>query len=296
MTGYHIKNTGILNASGKDLTDFLNRMSANDLRKFGKNEYIKTVLTSDKGRIIDLICFVSLNENYFILTSSADSEKVKSHLEKYIITDDVSLYPVLNQYSLISVFCDNPSELAEKLFNKKLSVNEVLMINKTDFAFTEHYRADMLNIVCPIENTGSYENKLSGYNKLTEEDFDNFRIENGIAGVNELSEEINPVECGLKEFISFNKGCYIGQEVIARLDSQGKIPKQMIKIYSGNELRAGDKILFDGKETGFISSTVKYENKYKALGFIRSTELDYQKSYSVRHNNSEFNISIYKIN
>ena len=43
-----------------------------------------------------------------------------------------------------------------------------------------------------------------------------------------MTDETNPLECGLKQYVSFTKGCYIGQEVIARLDTYDKISKHMV--------------------------------------------------------------------
>ena len=126
------------------------------------------------------------------------------------------------------------------------------------------------------------------------------RIDAGIPeGENEYNDNINPMECGLDKYISFKKGCYIGQEVIARLDSQGKRPKQMVKIASENSLSSGDKIYSEDKEAGFVSSSIAHNGSNLSLGFIRSVDLDYgpEKNYFVKNGKGEtIKINISKTN
>ncbi len=139
--------------------------------------------------------------------------------------------------------------------------------------------------------------RLIGVEQMSNNEYEFTRIGAGIPeGENELSDQINPVECGLSKYISFTKGCYIGQEVIARLDSQGKIPKQMVKIKSDGIMNKDDKIYIEDKETGFISSTVNFNGSYSGLGFIRSVNLDFEKNYFTQHDNQKSKIDIYKIN
>lgn len=275
----------------------MNRMSTNDFRKTRLNEYRKTVLTSDKGRIIDLVTLVNSNDSFLLLTSPFNKEKVKSHLEKYIIADDVNFEDSNITFNQIIIIPENADNTTGIFTGEKLTDNKVVSLNETDFIFRDKFKSDKISIVCAKENVPRYEEKLRGMDKMSDNEFESFRIDHGIPeSVYELNEEINPVECGLKEYISFNKGCYIGQEVIARLDSQGKIPKQMVKIISKEKLESGDKIYRNDKETGFVSSTVLNHDNYKALGFIRSTELDFGNEYYVLNDKEKITINISQLN
>lgn len=280
---YFFKNTGLIDAKGKDTIDFLNRMSTNDLSKFPQNEFRKTVLTTDKGRIIDLITILNQAEKIIILTTPDSQEKVRSHLDKYIIMDDVELN-VSEKNIHIVVFARDVKKAAEELFNITPEKNKIYALNENDILFIDDFKKDSLNVICRESSADHYKVLLKNFSEMSFEEYETERINAGIAeGVNELNEHINPVECGLNGFISYKKGCYIGQEVIARLDSQGKIPKVMVRISSDNELRKDDKIFLDTKETGFISSAVSSEGKYLALGFIRGVNLDMSKEYFASH-------------
>lgn len=294
---FYIKKTGVLNASGKDFIDFMNRISTADLRKFPVNEFRKTVLTTDKGRIIDLIYILNFENQQIILCTYENTEKVKAHLERYIIMDDVIIEKRADEYVRIISTGENLGEKPEEIFGTKPEKEKVYRIND-DYFFTDDFKFDTFNIICKAEDADKYKILLSDFEEMNSDEYENMRIGAGLSeSENELNENINPVECGLESLISFKKGCYIGQEVIARLDSQGKRPKQMVRIISENKIKSGDKIFDEeNNEAGFVSSSVFYENKYTALGFIRSVNLDFEKKYKAEIAEEESSIIISNIN
>lgn len=299
MTGnrYFIKNVGLLKASGKDVIDFLNRMSTNDFRKFSPGEFRKTVLTTDKGRIIDLINVLNLPDNPLILTSENFEDKIISHLEKYIILDDVMLKKNGMEFVNFILTGENIISLARDILGLELVKDKIYKLSDNEFIFLDDFRFDSVNIICQVNSIEKYKDILKNFTEQAAEEYEDIRINAGLPqGENEFNEQINPMECGLDKYISFTKGCYIGQEVIARLDSQGKRPKQIVKIKSESEIDVGDKIYTLDKEAGFISSKINLNGISSALGFIRSISLDFEKDYTVLHNDGKNKIEILKIN
>ena len=297
---YFVKNTGLIKASGNDLIDFLNRMSTNDLRKFPANEFRKTVLTSDKGRIIDLINVLNFKEHQYILTSQGFQEKVISHLGKYIIMDDVALEDSGEKYFHIIISGDDLPFTAKEISGEDVLQNKIYELEEDEYLFLDDFKIESLNIICKEKSLNKFKELLNDHSQQTCEEYEYMRIDAGIPeGENEYNDNINPMECGLDKYISFKKGCYIGQEVIARLDSQGKRPKQMVKIASENSLSSGDKIYSEDKEAGFVSSSIAHNGSNLSLGFIRSVDLDYgpEKNYFVKNGKGEtIKINISKTN
>ncbi len=87
--------------------------------------------------------------------------------------------------------------------------------------------------ICASEDNEFYSKKIlknnSDLKKITQSEYETLRIEYGIPKFGkEMTNETNPLECGLEKYVSFTKGCYIGQEVIARLDTYDKISKHMV--------------------------------------------------------------------
>jgi folate-binding protein YgfZ len=109
------------------------------------------------------------------------------------------------------------------------------------------------------------------------EAFEIARIEAGIPRFGaDMDENTNPLEAGLEtRAISFNKGCYIGQEVISRIHTYSEVAKSLRGLRLADDLKhlpgKGDKLFHDGKEVGFVTSgTVSPRLSAKiALGYIK---------------------------
>ena len=112
--------------------------------------------------------------------------------------------------------------------------------------------------------------------------FDHIRMSNKvpIAGF-DLTEDVNPLEAGLLDLIDFEKGCYIGQEVIARLDTYDKVQRSLVG-FSQTELtndmqriEIGDDILSDdvGRRVGWVTSVAQKPrtNELIGLAYLRKT-------------------------
>lgn len=100
------------------------------------------------------------------------------------------------------------------------------------------------------------------------------RIEQGVPAFGaELSESYNPLEAGLQHIVSYTKGCYIGQEVIARLTTYDKVQKRLVRLSwpSGADLGAGAKLVLDGKQAGIVTSGARDPRSGDGvgLGYVR---------------------------
>ncbi len=104
--------------------------------------------------------------------------------------------------------------------------------------------------------------------EATEEELERWRIESGIPRWGrEIDDRILPAEAGLDEtHISFTKGCYPGQEPIARQHYRGKINRRLRVLEVDGEAVPGDELVLDGKAVGRITSSVPG----LALGFVRT--------------------------
>jgi folate-binding protein YgfZ len=107
--------------------------------------------------------------------------------------------------------------------------------------------------------------------------FETARIENGIPRFGADMDETNiPLECGIESrAIVYNKGCYIGQEVINRIHSVGHVTRELRALRLATDLESlpkkGDKLFHAGKEVGYVTSAVKSPalNANIALGYVR---------------------------
>ena len=121
-----------------------------------------------------------------------------------------------------------------------------------------------------VENKGPFD-----FNLVGEEAYSIYKIENGIpSDPNELNDLYNPHEAKLIDLVDFKKGCYIGQEVIARLDTYDKVQKHLVGLCFPNEIETNEKfsLLDDQKNEVGVVTSIAYSPKYKkhiALGYIK---------------------------
>jgi folate-binding protein YgfZ len=110
-----------------------------------------------------------------------------------------------------------------------------------------------------------FEPKLAG-----EKVRDLYRVENGLPSTpNEINDQYNPYEIDLIDEVDFEKGCYIGQEVIARLDTYQKVQRFLhkVKIKSDQELELPGDIFDSGdKKVGSLTSLVKRPESIEQIG------------------------------
>ena len=172
---------------------------------------------------------------------------------------------------------------------------KLLIVNKNyfDFGHYEIYASkEDIDYVLKLlkKNNGNFE--FVDY--LNDDQFNNFRIVNNLAWYpTEINENYNPLEAGLKKYIDFNKGCYIGQEVIARLDTYSKVKNRLVLIKSDTELNS--ELINEDKHIGNITSYTSsdfYNGDYK-LAYIRKNFIKDSESDFHFINNSGSEIKVY---
>jgi len=128
----------------------------------------------------------------------------------------------------------------------------------------------------------SFINDIKGpfdFNFVGEDAWNLYRIEQGIpVAPYEINDKFNPHELNLLDMVSFTKGCYIGQEVIARLRTYDKVQKQLFGVvFDVQPDRDEQFTLYDDveNEVGYVTSTAfSYKlKKYIGLGIIRNSFL-----------------------
>ena len=95
-----------------------------------------------------------------------------------------------------------------------------------------------------------------------------------MAAWRELTLDYIPLEAGLWDDVSFNKGCYTGQEIIARLESRGRLAKRLVRLTAGEPLAAGSALVAGGKSAGTITSAADGPQGVQALAYVKTAILE----------------------
>jgi tRNA-modifying protein YgfZ len=284
-----ISSSGVIELKGNDVLDFLHRISTNSIKNIVKGEVAKTIFTTEKGRIIDTGVIINLDEYQLLICSQEHQEKMMIWLQKYIISDDVKLNKVNGKYTLLELIgpqADSFMTIISGNIVNNIQPNTIKIINTDGILFflMKHFDQNG-HLVYWILADPVYAQKLIRYmvenkgpfnfNLIGEEAYNYYRIENGIPiAPNEINDLHSPHEVGLMQQVSTTKGCYIGQEVIARLDTYDKVQKNLCGFLFSEAIQDEDKLLvFDESngEAGNITSTT-YSNRFKkhlGIGFVR---------------------------
>jgi len=183
-------------------------------------------------------------------------------LEHYIIADDVEIQDVTNQFSLFHVLSpESPTAKDSRLVSARRFTEQGCDI-WSDRAHHDALLQQLSSTFAPLDSAAA----------------NIMRIEQGIPQWgSELTEEIIPIEANLEQrTIDYQKGCYIGQEVISRIKMSGQtnkrlcglIPLDNVPLQPTMKLAAPS---IEGKEVGWITSATHSERMGKeiALGYVK---------------------------
>ncbi|QQS36922.1 MAG: aminomethyl transferase family protein [Ignavibacteriales bacterium] len=280
----NISHTGIIELKGADTLDFIHRISTNAVKDLPKEGLTNTVFVTEKGRIIDLATIMNFEGHQLLICSDTYKLKVLSWINKYIITDDVKANDANGKYTLLELIGPQADSIVTlvcgsivnsippdsfKIINTEGMLFFLLKIKEKNGSIKFWIIADANNAHkftrYVFENKGPFNLNLVG-----EESYNIYRIEQGLLSApEELNDNYNPLESGLKEYISFTKGCFIGQEVIARLDTYDKVQKNLcgIELEEFPGMTSGI-LLYNNEdnEAGIITSVVESTRLRKIIG------------------------------
>jgi len=283
---------GRVQVTGADRFDFFQRMSTNDMRNVTPGMGLSNILTSPTGRIVDYIALYVEPESILMLTSPQNREKDVRWLRSYIFfRDKVKLQDVTAETGLLTIYGPHSEPLLHAACGDQpfgnLPMHYYLTVQldgqAVRIARAEGLDGPAFNLLSTAEALPQVWDRLFavgapvGLQPLGEQAHEVLRVEAGVpeAG-HELTEEINPHEARLLKAVSFSKGCYIGQEVIARLDTYHKVQKYLVGLLPESALVPGMRLEAGGKDVGWVTSVVDSPalGQPIALGYVRTAQAD----------------------
>jgi tRNA-modifying protein YgfZ len=288
---------GRLFANGKDAIDLLHRMSTNDMKPLeeAKPQAALTVLTNEKGRFIDVLKVVRDNDGkVLIITSKGLEETVIRWLDKFTIMEDARFEPATEKIAQFLICGPNAASIVSKYSNQDLTgasratvfdlqIDSIpaTLVKAPSLAGDAWFVLTAADTASTVWTTLATDVQAQKGSIFDSELFEILRIENGTPiAPNEINDKHNPLELPLaSEAVSFTKGCYIGQEVIARLDAQNKVQRQMVGLQFGDGMpHIGDRISDEsligtplGDEIGDVTSIANSpEHGHIGLGYVRA--------------------------
>ncbi|GBD88688.1 aminomethyltransferase [bacterium BMS3Abin03] len=270
----NISHYGIIELKGKDVLDFLHRLGTNTTLELPKAHVTTTLFTTDKGRLISACRLINFEDYQLLICDRENKSKVMSWIRKYIITDDVMVNDANGKYNLMELMGPQSDSFVRIICGNvvnEIEPNTFKIINTDNLLFfliklTDERDFSKFWLLADFENSKrlvNYMNENKGpfnFNLIGEEAYKSFRIEQGIpVAPNELNDNYNPHEAGLIKYVNFEKGSYIGQEIIARFDTYDEAQKNLCGIEFAETPDYDESYLLfssDGSEIGKVTSIV----------------------------------------
>jgi folate-binding protein YgfZ len=261
---------GYLQIDGPDQEAFIQRQTSNDINLLRPERALLTVLTSPTARILDVFYLLREKTNgedqIGALTLPGRGAQTARFLKSRIFfMDKVSVNEASGQIAQIDLSGPEAQDLLRRLGIEALPTHGQLISLMLDGSPT---RILALNpayglgyrLLAPAESAPGLCELLSsaGASQLDAQDYLILRVESGQPEVgHELNEEYTPLETGLEAAVSGNKGCYTGQEILARQVTYDKVTQKLCGLRLQAVAELGDGIWADGKRVGRITSSVK---------------------------------------
>jgi folate-binding protein YgfZ len=255
---------GYLDVQGPDRLEFLQRQTTNDLQMLNDDLVVKTVLTSPIARIIDVLYIIFKKDSLGIITLPGRAQTTFQFLSSRIFfNDQVSLTDKSSQRAQILVEGQKAAQVFEKigltLPNEKYEIvsdqinDEIIKIIPQDGLLENGFRIITKNAHEKMLLDALLEN---GATPISEDTLHILRVESGLPGpVGELTQDYTPLEINLENLISPDKGCYTGQEVIARQITYDKVARRMVGLSLKNFVLPGNDVHTEGKNIGKVTSS-----------------------------------------
>ncbi|MBE9036427.1 CAF17-like 4Fe-4S cluster assembly/insertion protein YgfZ [aff. Roholtiella sp. LEGE 12411] len=273
---------GRIKVSGDDRLNFLHNQSTNNFQILKPGQGCDTVFVTSTARTIDLVTAYVREDAVILLVSPHRRQFLMEWLDKYIFfADKVELSDIkeyTNTFSLIGPGSDAVMEKLgiSELIGQPYASHQVYTIPPAEgvrIAVGSGLAAPGYTFTFPYTDKATVWNKLleAGAVEMSDRAWDALRILQGRPSPDsELTDDYNPLEVGLWQTISFNKGCYIGQETIARLNTYKGVKQHLWGIRLDAPAEVGSAIAVGDEKVGKLTSYTETPDGHFGLGYIRT--------------------------
>lgn len=257
---------GRVRLTGRDRAALLHRLTTNDIETLAAGSGARTVLINHNARILDLLTVYALPEHLLVVNNPGQGGALTRFLQsKIFFNDKVAVEDLSHETIQIQLYGPRAAEKiraatsidpqawpvhhiqAASIDNVQVWLTRTLPLGGDGFVvFAQRSDADFV------------QQAFADVPELNAATLDVLRIEHGYpVARHELSTEYIPLETGLSDAVSFTKGCYVGQEIIARMESRNRLAKRLMGLKLAGETAPGGKLVQHGKDMGDLTSVAR---------------------------------------
>ena len=271
----------LIEVAGGDRASFLHNLCTNDVKALQPNYGCEAFFTTVQGKTLLHGILLCESESISICAPTGYGETILPHLDKYLIREDVQLSDRSGDFAALWLAGEkaahalselNCESLTDMLSHRRGTIaGEEVLVVRVPFAVTSCYL-----LLVNVTSASAVAQALAAHaQQVSDEIVQLARID---ALYPEFGTDISdgnlPQEVDRNDqAISFTKGCYLGQETVARIDALGHVNRQLVKLHfpSVSQLpEPGTKLTQEDKEVGEVTSTAWSSEGALALGYVRA--------------------------
>lgn len=278
---YDRSHWGLIEVTGVDAQKFIHNQTTNNINQLKSGQGCETVFVTSTARTIDLARVYLQEQRILLLVSPNRKEQLLTWMDRFIFPmDKVQLADISSQYAIFSLFGQKSQDLLTKWLgndilsqsegnNYEVQIDDISLILAMGSALV----IKGYNLIVPQNEAIAIWQKLTSQGALPigNQAYEKLRILQGRPKPDaELTEDYNPLEVGLWSKISFDKGCYIGQETIARLNTYKGVKQKLWGIEVNQPVNPQTIVTLEGQKIGVVTSYTDTEKGGFALAYIRT--------------------------
>jgi folate-binding protein YgfZ len=260
---------GKLRVSGEDRARFLNGMLTHAIVGLRRGQGVHACLTTAQGQTLADMVVHNTGESFVLQTEPGLATKVHQALDRFLIADDVRIEDVTEEYAAFRLIGpDSPSVIADAFRGEAIASSALAFENHTigDLACTVACRplADLpgFDIRCEATGAAGVRSALldAGARAAGWDALETVRIEEGLPRYGaDVDERTMPLEAGLTHTVDFGKGCFVGQEALAKMHNLGQPRRGLVGLLLDSDAPRdpGSTVVADDMEVGWITSSVR---------------------------------------
>jgi hypothetical protein len=244
---------GVILVSGPDAGEFLQNQVSSDIGQLDESRLQLSSYSTPKGRMVGIFRVVQVSNGYLLLTVKPMVLPVLERLYHYIVQSDVKLADASDYFARMALVTDNPQLLGDESLPRE--PGEVLQTDSTIAMQLEPLGAQRRFLLMCLNGAGAIELWRHYAELLQVADFKSWRLAEIRAGIPVIyprtREEfvLQMTNLGVLGGVSFKKGCYPGQEIVARMQYLGKLKRRMFlaELETDRLPQPGDELVVEGK-------------------------------------------------
>jgi tRNA-modifying protein YgfZ len=267
--------------SGRDGLDLLNRLSTNDLFEGPANRTVPTSFCNEKGKLIESMEVVCDQGKTFLICSATGSGKLINWIAKYTIAEDIQISDVSDDFTVASLIGPHAISVADRLglLNPQRQTREAFRTPEGKGSSWESMFGTLPSVRLLLKQDAwqLLLGKFKAAHTPVEETrsvYEFLRILHCVPEYgHEVAETFTPYEAGLTATISFTKGCFIGQEVLTRIDTYKKTRRGLRLLWSDapETPKRGEAVVVAGENVGMVTSAMSTEGRVIVLAIMGKT-------------------------